>query len=43
MWGMPGFVARAGLADAVLPLEGLRAEILRRVAVGRDLAMGAAS
>jgi two-component system chemotaxis response regulator CheB len=36
VWGMPGFVARAGLADAALPLAGLRGEILRRVAVGRD-------
>jgi hypothetical protein len=36
---MPGFVARAGLADAALPLAGLRREILRRVAVGRDRAL----
>jgi len=46
VWGMPGFVARAGLADAVVPLQGLRAEIVRRVAVGRDPAFveaGAAS
>jgi len=38
VWGMPGFVARAGLADAVLPLDALAAEIGRRVAVGRPLA-----
>jgi two-component system, chemotaxis family, protein-glutamate methylesterase/glutaminase len=31
VWGMPGFVARAGLADAVLPLPALAAEIARRV------------
>lgn len=31
VWGMPGFIARAGLADAVLPLGGLGAEIVRRV------------
>jgi two-component system, chemotaxis family, protein-glutamate methylesterase/glutaminase len=31
VWGMPGFVANAGLADAVLPLEELSGEILRRV------------
>lgn len=31
VWGMPGFVARAGLADAVLPLSRLAAEIVRRV------------
>ena len=46
VWGMPGFVARAGLADAVVPLQELRAEIVRRVAVGRDPAFveaGAAS
>ena len=30
VWGMPGFVARAGLADRVLPLGQLPAEILRR-------------
>jgi two-component system chemotaxis response regulator CheB len=46
VWGMPGFISRAGLADVAVPLAGLRAEILRRVAVGRDPAltgMGAAS
>lgn len=31
VWGMPGFVANAGLADAVLPLEAMASEILRRV------------
>jgi two-component system chemotaxis response regulator CheB len=31
IWGMPGFVARAGLAHAVLPLEQIPAEIVRRV------------
>jgi two-component system chemotaxis response regulator CheB len=39
VWGMPGFVSRAGLADAAIPLGGLRGEILRRVAVGRDRAL----
>ena len=44
VWGMPGFVWRAGLADAAVPLANLRAEILRRVAIGRDPArMEAAS
>jgi two-component system chemotaxis response regulator CheB len=38
VWGMPGFVARAGLADAVLPLDAVAADIGRRVAVGRPLA-----
>jgi two-component system chemotaxis response regulator CheB len=31
VWGMPGFVARAGLADKVLPISLLGPEILRRV------------
>ena len=31
VWGMPGFVARAGLADGVLPLGELGAEVVRRV------------
>lgn len=31
VWGMPGFVARAGLADKVLPLSLLANEIIRRV------------
>jgi two-component system, chemotaxis family, protein-glutamate methylesterase/glutaminase len=36
VWGMPGYVARAGLADKVLPLNLLAGEILRRVRVGRE-------
>jgi two-component system chemotaxis response regulator CheB len=35
VWGMPGYVANAGLADAVLPLGLIAGEIVRRVAVGR--------
>jgi two-component system chemotaxis response regulator CheB len=35
VWGMPGFVARAGLADRVLPLSLMGPEILRRVKAGR--------
>ena len=31
VWGMPGFVARAGIADQVLPLDELGAEIIERV------------
>jgi two-component system chemotaxis response regulator CheB len=31
VWGMPGFVARAGLASAVLPLPDIAPEITRRV------------
>jgi two-component system chemotaxis response regulator CheB len=34
VWGMPGFVARAGIADAVLPLVELAPEVLRRVRRG---------
>lgn len=36
VWGMPGAVARASLADAVLPLDRLAAEISRRVGTQRD-------
>jgi two-component system chemotaxis response regulator CheB len=35
VWGMPGFVARAGLADKVLPLSKIADEIIRRVRFGR--------
>ncbi len=31
VWGMPGFVAKAGLADSVLSISGLRDEISRLV------------
>jgi two-component system chemotaxis response regulator CheB len=31
VWGMPGYVARAGLADRVLPLNLIADEVLRRV------------
>ncbi len=31
VWGMPGFVVRAGLADRILPLNMVGAEIVRRV------------
>ncbi len=36
VWGMPGGVARAGLADKILPLEKLAREIVARVRIGRD-------
>ncbi len=36
VWGMPGFVANAGLADKVLPLDQLGMEIIRRVRNGRE-------
>lgn len=35
VWGMPGFVAKAGLADKVLPLNEIGPEILRRVRESR--------
>jgi two-component system chemotaxis response regulator CheB len=31
VWGMPGYVARAGLADRVVPLSMIAREILDRV------------
>ena len=37
VWGMPGFIASAGLADKVVPLAQLAHEIDRRVATGRTL------
>jgi two-component system chemotaxis response regulator CheB len=46
VWGMPGFVARAGLADAVIPIEDMARELLGRVGVARPrlrLAQGAAT
>jgi two-component system chemotaxis response regulator CheB len=35
IWGMPGFIAQAGLADAILPLEQIAAEIIRQVNTSR--------
>ncbi len=35
VWGMPGYVAKAGLASAVLPLPELAPEVVRRIGVGR--------
>jgi two-component system chemotaxis response regulator CheB len=35
VWGMPGFIVRSGLADAIVPLDELPGEIGRRLAVGR--------
>jgi two-component system chemotaxis response regulator CheB len=36
VWGMPGYVAKAGLADRVVPLPLLATEIARRVRAGRE-------
>jgi len=37
VWGMPGFVARAGLAESQLPLQQIAFEIVSRTATGRTL------
>ncbi len=34
VWGMPGVVARAGLADCILPLDAVVPEILRQTGAG---------
>ncbi|MEP7054348.1 MAG: chemotaxis response regulator protein-glutamate methylesterase [Actinomycetota bacterium] len=36
VWGMPGAIATAGLADQIVPLSGVAAEITGRVAAGRS-------
>jgi two-component system chemotaxis response regulator CheB len=38
VWGMPGYVANAGLADKVLPLNQIAGEIVRRVSLWRGSA-----
>jgi two-component system, chemotaxis family, protein-glutamate methylesterase/glutaminase len=35
VWGMPGFVARAGLADEILPLNQIGQKIISKLKVGR--------
>lgn len=35
VWGMPGYVVRAGLADRVMPISLIAGEITRRVRLGR--------
>jgi two-component system, chemotaxis family, protein-glutamate methylesterase/glutaminase len=37
VWGMPGIVARAGLAEKILPLDQIGNEIIRRVAAQTSL------
>jgi len=37
VWGMPGRVVRAGLADATLPMEQLSEELMRRTCAGRQV------
>jgi two-component system chemotaxis response regulator CheB len=41
IWGMPGSVARAGLADLVLPLNKIAAELTSRVSSGMRGAVSA--
>jgi two-component system, chemotaxis family, protein-glutamate methylesterase/glutaminase len=36
VWGMPGEIAKSGLADAILPLQEIKDEIVKRVCVGRS-------
>jgi len=43
VWGMPGFVANAGLAQAVLPVDQVAGEIERRAWARRSRAMAAAA
>lgn len=38
VWGMPGFVAQAGLADRVLPLDQMAGEIVRRATIPSRMA-----
>jgi two-component system chemotaxis response regulator CheB len=42
VWGMPGYVARAGLASHVMALDELCRELRRRVAFGAIRAVEAA-
>ena len=37
VWGMPGYVTTAGLADEVLPLQEIAASITRRVRGARPM------
>ena len=37
VWGMPGFVARAGLASKVLPLQDIATEIVARVCSKKEI------
>lgn len=42
VWGMPGRVADAGIADAVLPLASIAGELRQRANVGRPIQLAAA-
>ncbi|ABF40530.1 response regulator receiver modulated CheB methylesterase [Candidatus Koribacter versatilis Ellin345] len=41
VWGMPGYVANAGLAERVLPVTEIGNEIVRRVSLGAAMRRGA--
>jgi chemotaxis response regulator CheB len=43
VWGMPGIVAREGLADEIVPLDEIAPEIIRLVSGGRPRAASAAT
>ncbi len=40
VWGMPGFVAEAGLHDAIVPLEQIAPELVRRIQQKKSLSTG---
>jgi two-component system, chemotaxis family, protein-glutamate methylesterase/glutaminase len=41
VWGMPGSVVAASLADGIYPLGGIASEVVRRVTMRRGLAVAA--
>jgi two-component system chemotaxis response regulator CheB len=41
VWGMPGSVVAANLADRIFPLGGIAPEVMRRVTMRRAVASGA--
>lgn len=43
VWGMAGYVAKAGLADVVLPLDQLANELMTRVKIGRSMPLPGAA
>jgi two-component system, chemotaxis family, protein-glutamate methylesterase/glutaminase len=40
VWGMPGYVAKAGISNAVLPLKEIGPSIVRRVSSSRNICEG---
>jgi two-component system chemotaxis response regulator CheB len=39
VWGMPGAIAGAGLADEILPLDRIAGALIARLTVGRSAAV----